>query len=224
MENEGPGSRAGAGAPGAGAPDAGGDAPATSAPGPSSRALILGITAAVVVVAVVIIVVVVGMSGATDPLSPGSASATITWTSAAGNDNPPQPFTGTIDGLSVSGVATIGTLSGSAITDPTSLHAQPVRLFEYRGTFDGKAFDLGVYVLFPESGALAVGTVPAFTIRGTYDSNKVAAKLFVSRQATSLSSVPFRGTIGDRSVSGTLRMQSGSGKVHRATATYTLTG
>jgi hypothetical protein len=169
-------------------------------------------------------------TGAVNPLAPGRGSATVTWKSDTGTGNPSQPFTGTIDGITLSGTAlstiTSPSLGSGAANDlvlPARIHA-----FQWKGTFDGKKFNLGVYLVQSKSGASASPSLLGLTfeIQGSYGADPVK---FAIHPPTSLSAnnstpVAFSGTIGALKVVGAVKLPSGSGTRHRGTATFTVGG
>jgi hypothetical protein len=204
---------------------------------PKYRKVVIGVIGAVVVIALVIVgILVFNMESAA--LSAGSGTATITWIRAPDNgnssSNPPQPFTGTIGGHAVSGVATfsgaatitepIENGSGSEIVSGRSGIAT-IPYFHYRGTLAGKAFDLGLSFGIPKSGGAGL-QLTDFVISGTYDGNKVSATIEPPTKTSSINQssppLPFHGTIGKWKVTGTIHLPSGTNK-QTATATYTLT-
>jgi hypothetical protein len=195
--------------------------------------LYVGIGAALLVVAAVV-VIVVATSGSSDPFSPGAGSATITWTSAAvtGNDeSPPQPFGGTINGVSVSGVNTtdLSSLEGLgrdlSVKKPLTIH-----LFEMKGMFDAKAFALGVFVDYPHGFSLSAAgsSTPKINVAGTYGNEKVQASLktpgsgLPDSQDNSSAPLLFKGTIGDLEVSGQVQDPTRHGTHNTAKATFTI--
>jgi hypothetical protein len=202
---------------------------------PKHRKVVIGVIGAVVVIALVVVGILV-FNMASAALSAGSGTATITWIQAPDNgnssSNPPQPFTGTIGGHAVSGVATfsgaatitepIENGSGSEIVSGRSGVAT-IQYFHYRGTFAGKAFDLGLSIGIPKSGGAGL-QITDFVISGTYAGDKVSATIEPPKSSINQSSPPlaFHGTIGKWKVTGTIHLPSGTNK-QTATATYTLT-
>lgn len=202
--------------------------------GGRSRWLYVGIGAALLVV-VAVVVIVLATSGSSDPFSSGAGSATITWTSAAatGSDSsPPQPFGGTINGVSVSGVATTdlsgipGLLHGTVSKKPLTIH-----LFEIKGMFDGKAFAFGVFFKYPHGFSLSVtsSSAPKVDVAGTYGNQKVQATLAapasdLSNPEAINSSTPMliNGTIDDLKVSGQVQEPTKHGTHNTAKATFTI--
>ena len=213
-------------------PPSEGEGPPPIHEGPGRRTLVVGLVAAgILVIGAIVLVLVLATSGPPDPLSAGSGSATITWTSGSGSVYtyppantypPPQPFGGTIDGVPVSGVATmdISAIRGSLFapsSPPASIH-----IFEYTGTFDGEHFRLGLSFLLP--GAVSphqrLGTQLA-RVQGTFGHRPVNVELVAPVSAPA--SVSFHGTIGDVKVSGTFSRPSRKGANNTATASFTVT-
>jgi hypothetical protein len=188
-------------------------APPPVASKPSHRSLIMGIVGAAVVVVLVVLGVFVFFK-VSAAISAGSGTATLTWTpTLASGNNPPQPFTGTIGGHSVSGVSTF-----VLPTNPTGPDAlRNAQVFHYKGSFDGKSFDLGGQI-----GGQSINTV-ILLITGTYDGQAVHAVLSPpSNPSLSNPPIPFHGTIGKWKVKGIIRGPTGSGQKQTATATYTV--
>jgi hypothetical protein len=180
------------------------------------RSLIIGIVGAAVVVVLVILGVFVFFK-VSAAISAGSGTATITWTPAQGDDNsetgPPQPFTGTIGGHSVSGVSTFVLPANPTGPDPL----RNVQIFHYKGSFDGKSFNLGGQI-----GGKTINTA-VLLITGTYDGQAVHAVLSPpSSPNLSNPPIPFHGTIGKWKVKGIISLPTGSGQKQTATATYTV--
>lgn len=202
--------------------------------GGRSRWLYVGVGAALLVVAAAV-VIVLATTGSSGPFSPGAGNATITWTSAAASgsdDSPPQPFGGTINGVSVSGVNTTdlsgleGLVRGASAKSPLKIH-----LFEIKGMFDGKAFALGVVVQYPHGFSLSEteSTFPKIDVAGTYGNEKVQASLTppasdLSNPEAVNSSTPilFNGTIGGLKISGQAQEPTKHGTHNTAKATFTI--
>jgi hypothetical protein len=197
-----------------------------------SRSLVVGLVAAGLAIGVTVAVVALSASSHGNPLSPGTGTATITWTSAKGNDNPPQPFGGTIDGLPVSGVSTVERPTASTLASGAPGPTTPrIHLFELKGTFDGKSFALGLYIQYHSSPSAAQAlTFPDIQVLGTYGNEPVRATL--TPPASDLSDpesidastpVLFNGTIGGAKVSGRIPFTvSHQGASHSVTATFTV--
>jgi hypothetical protein len=200
---------------GAAVGDGGSSANVEPAAGPKGhrRSLTVGVVGAAVVVVLVVLGVFVFFK-VSAAISAGSGTATLTWapTLASGN-NPPQPFTGTIGGHPVSGVSTF-----VLPTNPTGPDAlRNVQVFHYKGSFDGKSFDLGGQI-----GGQSINSV-VLLITGTYDGQAVHAVLApLSNPNLNNPPIPFHGTIGKWKVKGIIRGPTGSGQKQSATATYTV--
>ncbi|MGH9079569.1 MAG: hypothetical protein ACRDYE_05750, partial [Acidimicrobiales bacterium] len=166
----------------------------------------------------VVLIVALATSSNANPFAPGTGTATITWTSVSGNNspnqpysNPPQPFGGNIDGIPLSGVASIDASALSqAVLSPYPGTPLTLHLFNIRGTFDGKRFALGLYVHYLGSPLAQQPTFPKIGVLGTYGQDQVRANLtppaadLAHPNATLPPSTPilFNGTIGKLRVSG----------------------
>jgi hypothetical protein len=189
----------------------------------------------VVVVAVVVVGVVVGIiiSSTSAGITTGTGTATITWTPVAENNpdtigNPPQPFAGTIDGNSVSGVATtpFTTANGQKITGIGQL-SQKIRFIEWKGNFGGKPFNVGVFANYASGTPLTnpLGRFPMLTIAGKWGDEQIVGKIATPSAAELKQGNPpahFSGTVGDLKVSGTAQPPAGGGKHQSGTATFTV--
>jgi hypothetical protein len=170
-----------------------------------------------------------------NPLASGRGTAVISWKGTGGpaiiawdgtgrfSAPTRQSFSGSIEGLPVSGIATT-VLNASDIQ--SLVHPSPgtlLHVFQWRGTFDGKPFSLGVYA---GTGSLAVLGSPGnvgFTVRGIYGSMKVLAAVSASNSDSTVSSVAsFIGSIGPYRVSGVVNAPTGSGTHHSSTASFTI--
>ena len=191
----------------------------------------------IVVAAVVVVLIVVGgvvivearMSGA---ISTGSGTATFTWTSVSSGENssssngvvqiPPQPFTGEINRLAVSGVSTTLTKNIGALLNP-STKPSTVELFQCKGSFDGKPFNIGIFVHLPGTG-MPTYSITTVIVKGTYNGDVISGVVSSPSSGSPTGSQPahFRGTIGDYKVSGVFIGPAGSGP-QKATATFTVT-
>jgi hypothetical protein len=191
-------------------------APPPVASNGSRRSLVIGIVGAAVVVVLVVLGVFVFFK-VSAAISAGSGTATLTWTPALGSGDsdtgPPQPFTGTIGGHSMSGVSTF--VLPANPTGPDAL--RNAQVFHYKGSFDGKSFDLGGQI-----GGQSINSV-VLLITGTYDGQAVHAVLSPpSNPNLTNPPIPFHGTIGKWKVKGIIRGPTGSGQKQTATATYTV--
>lgn len=169
----------------------------------------------IVVAAVVVVLVVVGGVGivaarTSGAISTGNGTATFTWTSASPSENtsssngvfqiPPQPFSGEINGIAVSGVSTAVTKNLSSLTAPRTKPSN-VEIFQYKGSFDGRPFDIGLFVRLTPTGSPLVSN--GF-VKGSYDGDPVNGVVGEPSSGRPGGSKPahFHGTIGDYKVSG----------------------
>jgi len=169
-----------------------------------------------------LVVSTAGCSSSPAGFPSGSGVATITWHRVATTSSvqsPPQPFSGAIAGISVSGrsvtpVPKADQNPGGGITIPSHLV-----LARWTGTFQGTEFQMTVSV-----GSLSISDLSSFKvdISGKFGSQSVQGT------ATSSSSqggrLTFQGTVGHHHVVGSVKEpveHSGSGT---ATATFTVTG
>jgi hypothetical protein len=131
----------------------------------------------------------------------------------------------------ISGVASVDSsaLSAAAL-NPTPGKPLTLHFFNIRGTFDGKRFQLGLYVHYVGSPLAQQPTFPKIEILGTYGSEQVHATLappaadLAHPNATLPPSTPilFNGTIGKLKVSGTVMqptMKNGRNNTVKATFT-----
>jgi hypothetical protein len=191
------------------------------------RSLIFGVVAAVILVGVVIAGLLV-WSEAAAVISAGNGTATITWNPATGGStslgNPPQPFTGSINGNAVSGLATtsLSTNSPNPLLNPSAAPSE-VQMFRYRGKFAGKPFDLGMYVKVPIKVSTAL---LSFVVKGTYNGQAVYAVVTpppsTSPNGSGSSQADFHGTIGQWRVSGAISSPTGTSQRQTATTTFTV--
>jgi hypothetical protein len=192
---------------------------------------VIGVVAVVVVIVGVVVAILL-LSSTSAGISTGSGTATITWTPAAGANadtvgNPPQPFTGTIEGISLAGVATTPlTSNGTPFTGPAAL-ATNVLFFRWKGTFGGKPFNVGVYADFQHATKLTnpAGAFPSLTISGKWGTERVSGKV-VTPSAAELRGgngpLHFTGTVGDLKVSGMVSPPVGGQSNPSSTATFTV--
>jgi hypothetical protein len=184
---------------------------------------------AVVIVGVVVLVLVL-TSGSRDPFATGPGTATITWTSVGGTNNPPQPFGGNIDGLPISGVTTVNPSAFTAPPGFTPGKPFTIHLFDIRGSFDGKGFVLGLYVRYNGLLITSQTTFPKVQVLGTYGSERVRATLTppaadLSHPESLPPSTPilFSGTIGKLKASGRVMQPTiKNGKNNTVKATFTV--
>jgi hypothetical protein len=196
-----------------------------SAAKPNRRPIVFGIVGVVVIVALVIAGIFV-FGAASAAISAGSGTATITWTPAPdsgdASSSPPQSFSGTINGHSLSGVATTAIPTGATNPFSGSTGApKEVQIFRYTGSFDGKPFDIGISIHYPVSISSPNSTL--FVIDGTYDGQPVHATLGAPANPNlSNPPIPFTGTIGSWRVTGIIHGPSDKSGKQTATATFTV--
>jgi len=165
---------------------------------------------------------IAGCSSSPAGFPSGSGSATITWHRVATTSSlqsPPQPFSGTIAGIPVSGTSV--TPVPNTNQNPASGISIPSHLVlaRWTGTFQSTHFQLTVSV-----GDLSTANLSSFTfdISGKFGSQSVHG---TGRASSSQQShLTFQGTVGRHHVVGSVKEpveQSGSGT---ATATFTVTG
>jgi hypothetical protein len=145
-------------------------------------------------------------------------TATITWRSLPNNGatkSPPQPYSGTVAGIPVSGRALPPPpiKPGSVTSIPTHLP-----LAQWTGTFEGHAFSVKVVANF-SSANLSSFTVDA---DGTFGSQ--AVRIIAGPAPASSNTISFHGTIGHHHVTGSVRPGVSHGTHGKATATFTVTG
>jgi hypothetical protein len=200
--------------------------PTNEPPAPKShhRSLIIWVIGAAVVTSLAIVGFVV-FDEASAAISTGTGTATITWlTPTSGypsTGNPPQPFTGTIAGHPVSGIATnpITPQGSDPGLAPGSIPST-IKVFRYRGTFAGEPFDLGVFIHTPFTG---LNPYVLFTIKGTWNGQAVNAVVTTPVNANGpRPQILFHGTIGRWRVSGFIHGPTGTGRTQTVTATFTV--
>ncbi len=180
-------------------------------------------------------VVPVALSGCSltpTSISTGSGTATITWKpvsgSSSGLGNPHQPFTGTIEGIPVSGVATMPGASGGSSVSNSGKLPSTIELFRWEGTFGRKPFDVGLYATYhPSTNPTNPASIfPSIRITGTWGSWAVNGHI-VPPTAAQLKNdtgpVRFYGTVGEYKVSGSVPEPSGTGDATQKTGTATFT-
>lgn len=181
-----------------------------------------------------VVVTVVALSSKSTEITTGTGTATITWVPVKGGDdtvvNSPQPFTGVIDGLSTSGIATtpISINEGQKIVNTGQLPTR-IPFFRWKGTFGGKPFTVNIYVSYPPGTALAdsAEAIASLTIGGQWGQDRVKGKVLTPTAAELKEGNPpvhFTGTVGDLKVVGTVRPPVGErGHQSRSsTATFTV--
>lgn len=148
---------------------------------------------------------------------------------------PPQPFSGTIGGVSVSGISAFVLPTAATFSQIGNPGAHTFSPFHYRGTLAGKPFALEVtytYAVPPSttvSTAVAPNSLPTATVHlavdGTYGGMPVRVAIDVGTPpGSSTAPVPFHGTIGHWHVVGTFTPGMGTSDQRSATAHYVLSG
>jgi hypothetical protein len=161
----------------------------------------------------------VAMASCGSPSFPtGNGTATITWRSLPNNGatkSPPQPYSGTVAGIPVSGKA----LPPPPIK-PGSLTSVPTHLplAQWTGTFEGHAFSLKLVA------NLSSANLSSFTVDadGTFGSQ--AVRIIAGPAPASATTITFHGTVGPHHVTGSVRPGVSHGTHGKATATFTVTG
>lgn len=194
-------------------------------PEPKSRRLVaIGIMSAISVFALIIVGIVV-FDQTSAALSPGSGTARINWVpvraSSEAFSSPPQSFSGSIGGYSLSGVATMTVPSADYATEGPPNAPRFVQVFHYRGSFANKPFTIGVSYETPLSTSTA-STVSLF-ITGTYAGQAVRAVITAPNNSSGISApVPLVGSIGKWKVTGAIKCCTGTSLKQTATASYTV--
>jgi hypothetical protein len=183
----------------------------------------------VVVVGGVAAGVALSRSSGPTTISTGTETATITWTPTTGPTpavgNLPQPFSGTVDGLQVKGVATT-TFSAAEADSLSGSKSRGFQVFQWKGTMGGKPFDLGVFIqpvnTGPSGGYLALGA-GEFKVVGKYGPDAVSAVVVGPIAIGNPTTARFRGTVGRLHVSGAVSGPNGNSQKQVAKATFTVT-
>jgi hypothetical protein len=152
----------------------------------------------------------------------GNGTATITWRHATASINPtsgfsinppPQPFTGTIEGVGVSGTSIFLVGAGSA---PQTSGDSPFSLQRWTGSFDGKRFNLVVSVSIDSTARSA-----SFSVSGTWGIDQVHAVAVPT--GPNGDTAHFEGTVGKWKVGGTITQPRESGRTVTVTASFKVT-
>ena len=148
-------------------------------------------------------------------MTTGTGTATFTWQSivTSGNDfkSAPEPFTGTMAGIPVSGKALSPVLPAAGLT------SLPPRLTMamWTGRFQGHTFS-------ENTAALRNLTTVTFDVDGTLGSQNV--RVIVGPRRRNPNSIAFHGTIGDHQATGPVTATPAQGASSKATATFTVSG
>jgi hypothetical protein len=186
------------------------------------RGLLIG-AAVVVVVAGLGAVTAVALSGRQATFPTGSGTATITWQTvrASGSaTSSPQPFSGTIAGVPISGVSTTPTPRSFAQPGSNPTIPSQLTLARWTGTFASKTFSVAVSA---DLSKLASGlTGPGFTVKvdGTYGTEPVHATASFSATPDELT---FAGTVGHHHITGSVHPTE-NGAANTAAASFVVTG
>jgi hypothetical protein len=198
-------------------------------PGLSRRAVLGG---AIVVAGAAAAAIVLVVSKSSNGIGEGSGTATITWVptrTESTDGNPPQPFTGTIGGLLLNGVATTAPTAGifGSPSSPSRTVPKDIPLFIWKGTLGGMSFRLVISITGLNLNSLSKPSAggAALKITGTYGSENVIGDVPVPSADLDNNSSPidFHGTVGARKVTGVVHAPTGDGKLQTATASYTVT-
>ena len=168
-------------------------------------------------------------SGATPTVPIGRGSATIHWKPVKANPGGfgqlPQPFTGIVDGILVSGVATMPLTTFTSPTNPT---VTVLELVNWEGTFETQPFDVAVFVEYSDqttSGNPAT-YFPAITFFGAWGNELVHGNVLRPSAAQLKSGkgpLRFRGRIGDLTVVAKVSQPTGTRHEQTGSATFVVT-
>lgn len=192
-----------------------------------SRRWVIGVIAAVVAIIGVVVAIIL-LSSTSAGISMGSGTATITWTPVTGANpdtvgNPPQPFTGTIDGISLAGIATTPLTSTKAKSLGSAQLSE--NIFRWKGTFGGKPFNVGIYVNYQPATATTNPASSSLTVSGKWGNERVIGKVATPSAAElkrGNAPLHFTGTVGDLKVSGMVPPPLGGSGNPSSTATFTV--
>jgi hypothetical protein len=158
-------------------------------------------------------------------IAPGHGTATVTWQPAHGGSsspgNPPQPFTGTIGGHPLIGVATtpLTPSSSEKLVNPSKSSGE-IEVFKYVGKLAGHTYSVALYLKTPFN--LSSGS---FEAKGTFDGLTVSAVLVGTTTGSSTAGSvqgTFHGSVGQWKVSGTISGPTGNTNKQTAEAVYTV--
>ena len=188
------------------------------------------------IVGLVIIGVGVGVAvtllGAPTTISTGTGTATITWEPVSTNadtvSTSPQPFEGSIEGITASGVATMFlSAAGASSTSPRGTTPPKLEVAQWKGTFGGKPFDLNIFAQYSSNAGRASPTAvfPIVSIVGPWGTELVNGRINAPTAAelkSGTAPLHFHGTVGDFQASGTVNQPTGN-KKKQSLATFTVT-
>ncbi len=198
-------------------------------PKQTSHRLVIGLAIAVVMVGVGVGVGVAVSQQSKPTIPAGSGTATIIWKPVPGSKVPPaiafpsnqftgtltprpQPFSGTIAGLSVRGIAT---KTPSSLNTGTFGKPMQRQLFQWKGAFDGSAFNLGLFIELTLAGEPNV----FFRVTGRWGTEDVSV---IAPYQDPGSPIAFHGTVGSRKVSGSVDRPKGNQERQVVVATFTV--
>jgi hypothetical protein len=161
-----------------------------------------------------VVLMTVALSGCATGFPTGAGTATITWRGVSGAPlTRPQPYSGTIAGVPVSGD------SRSPVPHFPGGHFPPkLILARWTGSFQGQKFDITLSV---KTAGLAINPSPTADISGTLGSEPVTGT--ARAPASHPNILHFVATIGHHHVTGTVKPFN-HGSTGKATATFTVTG
>ena len=199
--------------PGLGAiPGLGRRRPVNDGPRPNRRRTI-GIVAAVVVVVLFVAVPLLSRDHQAGALHVGSGDAVVNWTSSPPTDGRPATasFSGTVDGLTLTGTATSPGAGSTGTTPPgTGSVTEAFPAATWTGTLGSAPFSV----------AVAAGTGDTATVQGTWGGQRVALTVAAPAPQDQAEGFVVHGTVGPTTVTGSITHPVQSGDFGRATATF----
>ena len=162
--------------------------------------------AAAVVVALFLVVPLVTRSHQAGTLHVGSGDAIVNWTSAtaAGPTNSAASFSGSMDGLTLTGTAT--PVPGGSGGNGSVQSAIPAA--RWKGTLGASPFDV----------AVAPGTGDTVDLTGIWGSQRI--DLIIAGAPAGATGFVLHGTVGQNTVTGSTTHPVQSGSYGRVTATF----
>lgn len=193
-----------------------GGGPPMDDPGPrASRRLLLGAGAVLVALLIGLVAAALVPGGGSGTIPDGPGTAVISWSTSGTS----PAFSGTAGAVTIQGRATaappVSAPSGPSTSPsiPTVLH-----LGSWAGTAGGTPFDLQVTLSLSQ--AL---TSASFTVSGTYGTEPVHVEARIPAGLGSSHTITFEGTVGDRTVTGSVGEpveSGGRGTVHASFTVY----
>jgi hypothetical protein len=190
-----------------------------------NRAIIFGFGLVVIVIVGVLAAVTILQTNGVTKLSTGSGTATITWQKVGGGVYPPpQPFSGVVDGISVTGKATGASPNNASNPSPQSgTIPNQIHAASWVGTLGGTSFDLDVTLVVGNGASSSLQFLNAsYNVTGTYGSQRVDITARVINASISNGSFQFSGTVGNLSVIGSVPAWSESGGTETVRASFTV--